>query len=101
MIVQMRSAYIVSTDTEAYLDELQYLLVPDYLKANGILSVTILRREFVAYTEVVIVFFWQSEEPLGEFMQRLDAGEALPKTALAKEPATYRLVSTSSQDGPD
>jgi heme-degrading monooxygenase HmoA len=94
LIVQISSVAVPQIELTAYLDHVRSSEIPDYEFAPGLHSVSLLRRECVAYVEVMTVSLWNSEKALRRFMQsrsipkhvRNDGGE------IQLEKRTYELL---------
>jgi heme-degrading monooxygenase HmoA len=94
MIVRICSAFVLSSLIEPYLDGLRGTVMPIYAAATGLLSVSVLQRHLVAYSEVLIVSSWESEEAMRQFMRHpvhLD-GTLQEQTSIRREPIFYEVV---------
>lgn len=63
----------MSEQVDAHLNDLRCKLIPACLSANGLLSVSLLHRQLIAYDEVLIVSSWDSAEALKDFRESASA----------------------------
>jgi len=76
MIARVCSEFVISTRMEDFLAKLRDEVLPAYISANGILSVMILRRALIGYTEVLILSLWESQDAVLQFASRESFDEA-------------------------
>ena len=67
MIVRISSAAVPESGLTAYLDYVQKVEIPAYEAADGLVSVTLVRRNLGGYVEVLTLSIWQSEDALRRF----------------------------------
>jgi heme-degrading monooxygenase HmoA len=68
MILRMLSAFVPRSELEMYLEHLRIKTIPAYEAAAGLISVALVRRQFVEYVEVATISTWQSEEAMTRFL---------------------------------
>lgn len=73
MILRMLSAFVPRSELEMYLEHLRIKTIPACEAAAGLISVALVRRQFVEYVEVSTISTWQSEETMTRFL-----GQAAP-----------------------
>ena len=69
VIVRIASAVVPESMACAYVEYVQSCEIPCYEAANGLIDVSVLRKPFVAYVELMTVSVWQSEEALKRFVR--------------------------------
>jgi heme-degrading monooxygenase HmoA len=93
MIVHMRADFVPSDKVDAYLEELRRDVLPLYSQAAGFMSVTILRRQLVAYGEVVTISCWNSEGEIREFLnQQWSLSPGTNFAVIQREAVTYEVI---------
>jgi hypothetical protein len=93
MIVRICSDVVAKDKVESYVDDLRRCVIPLHTDATGLVSVSILRRQLVAYGEVATVSTWKSCDAMGEFaLNKLPPSAGSLYTVLRREPLTYELV---------
>ena len=93
MIVQIASTVVPEPNLNAYLDA-QTRELADYESAAGLVSVWLLRRQFVAYIEVMTVSLWESALALHQFTksQVAEYRGGVDYGAVRMEARTYELA---------
>jgi hypothetical protein len=65
--LRITASIVLETNSTAYRDLLQRVVVPRYEVADGVLSVFVVTRYLVAYVELDILSFWDSEQAMAQF----------------------------------
>jgi heme-degrading monooxygenase HmoA len=69
MVFRISSVFVPLSDYESYVAYLLHDVATEYAQAEGFVSILILHRTLVAYSEVVIISSWQSERAMTEFFE--------------------------------
>jgi hypothetical protein len=64
VIVRISSTSVSESRVGSYREFLESSVIPRYETAPGMVKVSLLERQLVAYVEIIIVSLWQSMEPL-------------------------------------
>jgi len=67
--VRISVAVVAESNLNPYLEHVQTSEIPKYEAAEGLVSFCVLKRPFVAYGELLIISFWQSEQALTRFLE--------------------------------
>jgi len=93
MVFRICSDVVASANVEMYLEELRGTVIPIYSTAAGLVSVSLLRRQLVAYGELAVVSVWRSHDAMAAFFeQRLPSNAASQHTVIRREPITYDFL---------
>ena len=94
MIMRVSSAIVSETQVGTYLDYVGTSVMPAYEAAVGLISVSISRRQVVAYVEFLTLSIWQSDEALKRFLEGQPAatGVTSDRGIIYVEPRAYELV---------
>lgn len=93
MVFRICSDVVASANVEMYLEELRGTVIPIYSTAAGLVSVSLLRRQLVAYGELAVVSVWKSHDAMAAFFeQRLPSNAASQHTVIRREPITYDFL---------
>jgi hypothetical protein len=100
MIARVCSEFVIWDRVEEFFAKLKDEILPAYTSADGILSILVLQRALVGYSEVMVLSLWESKEA-AEFAGRTLVGAAFIKDlgVIQKETVTFQLVSTWSSGG--
>jgi hypothetical protein len=93
MIVRICSDVVAKDKVESYVDDLRRSVIPLYSDATGLVSLSMLRRQLVAYGEVVTMSTWESCDAMGEFLLNKLPSAASLYTVFRREALTYELLS--------
>jgi hypothetical protein len=93
MIVRICSDFVASDNVEAYLQELRRTIVPLYSSSPGLVSVSVLRRQLVAYGEISVGSTWESQDAMNDFyLHKPSLQPGLQHCVLRGQPITYDVV---------
>jgi hypothetical protein len=65
--LRITSSIVLETNSTAYRDLVQQVVVPRYEVADGLLSVFVVTRHLVAYVELDILSLWDSQQAMAQF----------------------------------
>jgi hypothetical protein len=90
----MCADFVPSDKFDAYLEELRSDVLPLYWRAAGLMSVTVLKRQLIAYGEVATLSCWSSQDQMSEFLNNRSSLPAGANFAvIRKEAVTYEIIS--------
>lgn len=92
--VRVSAAIVHGSNLNAYLEYVQKNEIPKYEAAGGLASFCVLQRPFVAYVELLIISFWQSEQALTRFLGAQTLAPAATESygAIQLEPHNYAFL---------
>ena len=96
MIVHFASVVVPQLQASKYLEYLETSAIPTYESATGLISVYLLQRSFVAYTEVLTFTVWESDQALHQFVESQPLKGAFTSQwgVIQCEPRAYQLVAS-------
>jgi heme-degrading monooxygenase HmoA len=99
VIVRISSNAVPETNIGAYLEYVERNELPLYESTPGLIKVWVLQRPFVAYTEVVVLSVWKSEEFMTGFVEKHPVLEEVKRDygAIPLEARAYGFF--ASRDG--
>jgi heme-degrading monooxygenase HmoA len=71
VIVRISSTGVSESRVRAYREFLESSVIPRYETSPGMVRVSLLERQLVAYVEMLTVSLWQSREQLQQFLENL------------------------------
>ena len=91
MNVRIASRFVLEDKASVYWEYLHDAIVPRYEVADGLLSVFVLKRQVIAYVELDILSFWESEPAMVRFVlaEELGIGPGSEHGAIHLEVRTY------------
>jgi hypothetical protein len=92
MIVWISSDYVMCAQLDAHLNDVRLNLIPAYLSASGLISVCLLRRQLLAYDEVVIISSWESRAALEIFCESAKPPSPSECATIRKEPVILEVL---------
>ena len=94
MTVYFASVIVPQPQASEYLEYLETSAIPTYESAAGLISVYLLQRSFVAYTELLTFTIWESDQALRQFVesQPLRGAFTSQRGVIQFEPRAYQLV---------
>lgn len=90
MIVRICSDLVAAENVHLYLTDLSERVLPLYRRAEGLQSVSVLRRHLIAYGEIATLSVWHSKEAMEDFCR-----EPLPLptgTVIRHEALVFDLI---------
>jgi heme-degrading monooxygenase HmoA len=96
VIIHTSSVIVPQNESLAHFEHVRSTLLPNYETAEGLLGVSVSKREVVAYVEVLTISIWQSEDALRRFIQDNNQVARKGRGFIALEPHTFELLYSSS-----
>src|SRR6516165_8885447 len=96
MFLRISAVFVPCAQCEKYSEHLRTQIIPNYEQAEGLISVTIVRRTLVAYWEFAVISTWRSERAMTSFIEdetsMTDASEINHGLIQRSPPQVYDLV---------
>jgi hypothetical protein len=101
MVVLIHTDLVVSTAAAVYLEEIHRTIIPAYLEAEGILSASIVRRDLLAYSEMVLISWWRSRISLDAFLSNTGNLNSVRNVTISKEPLIFEVLASWVERRPE